>query len=303
MADQLNKDPQFVTEEEIKTENERRLKSIEKIQKYSADFIRMEMICVLDADIGRALTPPPGEMLYLRKGWLIAPADKKEHLNLVVAQSQAFSGSMYGYYDPKHNPVEKLKEIESKLKVIYRRGSDYFRAAVGKAADWACVPAELLAAVLMNENQPGASGTKRAGQAVERSVQSFFGYGSTGLGNVKPDTLDRVKELFKTYYKISILRPGVPNSDQNDNAETDIYHAAAVLRDCLNKAWSAGGRSLNADQLKRYVYYPYFGGIVRSEVAIRAMGHYNGMGDAARTYGEAGMRRITKQELSLMPPK
>lgn len=302
MADQLTKNPQFVTEAEIQAENARRQASIAKIQQYSAEFIRMEMICVLDEDIGRALTPPPGEMLYVRKSWLIAPADKKEHLDLIIARSQAFSGGMFPYYDPKNNPVDKWNEIEAKLKAIYRRGSDYLRGAVKNAAAWACVPAELLAAVLQNENKP-SSGFKQAGQAAERSIQSLIGSGSTGFGNVKPEALSKVKELFKTYYKTSILGPGVKNADQNDNVETDIYHAAAVLRDSLNKAWSAGDRSLNADQFKRYLYYPYFGGIVRADVALRAMGHYNGMGDAAKTYGEDGMRRITKQTLHFMPPK
>jgi hypothetical protein len=120
---------------------------------------------------------------------------------------------------------------------------------------------------------------------------------------VKPETLKAVKALFKTYYKSTIFGPGVKDTDQNDNAETDIFHAAAVLRDGLNKAWSAGARSLNGDQYKRYLYYPYFGGAVTAEVAIRAMGHYNGMGDGAKTYGEMGLNRIQKQPLYFLPPK
>lgn len=300
MADEVIKDPKLTTDDEIKAENERRRKSIEQISKYSPDQIRAIIMCWLDASVGRAATIPAGEMLYVRKAWLISPADKKEHNQLIYSMS---SISMNSWMNPLSNPFDKIKEIQNKLKIIYRRGSDYLRAAVGRAAAWACVPAELLAAVLQNENSPKASGFDRMGQSVERSLQELIGSGSTGFGNVKPETLKAVKELFKTYYKSTIFGPGVKDTDQNDNAETDIFHAAAVLRDGLNKAWSAGARSLNGDQYKRYLYYPYFGGAVTGEVAIRAMGHYNGMGDAARTYGEMGLNRIQKQPLYFLPPQ
>ncbi|QDU25571.1 hypothetical protein ETAA8_06400 [Anatilimnocola aggregata] len=302
MADEVSKDPKFATDDEIKQENDRRRKSIEQFLKLPTEQIRAAIACTLDAAVGRALTPPAGEMLYVRKSWLISPADRKEYNSLIYSLATPTYGFGF-YFDPKNNPAERFKETQAKLKVIFRRGSDYLRAAVGKAAAWACVPAELLAAVLQNENNPGASGFDQAGQAAERSLQELIGSGSTGFGNVKPQTLKSVKELFKTYYKTSILGPGVQNADQNDNAETDIYHAAAALRDGLNKAWSAGTRSLNTEQFKKYLYYPYFGGTVSAEVAVRAMGHYNGMGDGAKTYGETGLRRIQKQPLHFLPPR
>jgi hypothetical protein len=300
MAAEPTKNPSFATDDEIKAENERRKTSIEQIQKMSADAIRALMATTLDSAVGRAMMPPAGELLYVRKTWLIRPQDQKEHLKLVIERANAFG--MYPSY-PMNNPADKWKEIDAKLDAIYRRGSDYLRAAVGNAAAWACVPAELLGAVLQNENSPKATGFDRAGQGVERSLQALWGSGSTGFGNVKPETLAEAKKMFKVFYNRSILGPGVKDEDQNESAETDIYHAAAVLRDGLNMAWSGGGRSLNMEQLKKYRYYPYFGGAVPADVAIRAMGHYNGMGDAAKTYGEMGMKRIQKQTLYFLPPK
>ncbi|HMO37564.1 MAG TPA: hypothetical protein PKA06_16110, partial [Gemmatales bacterium] len=166
-----------------------------------------------------------------------------------------------------------------------------------------CVPVEMLAAVLQNENRPRASELRRGGQALERDLQNWIGIGSTGLGNIKPETLQDVRQKFERYYSMSIVGPGVADAGQNNNAETDIFHAAAVLRDGLNKAWSSGARSLNTELSRRFRYYPYFGGEITEEVAIRAMGHYNGMGDAARGYGEAAMRAIQNETLYFMPPR
>jgi hypothetical protein len=42
---------------------------------------------------------------------------------------------------------------------------------------------------------------------------------------------------------------------------------------------------------------------VTEDVAIRAMGHYNGMGDGALKYGKYAMNRIRKQTLHFFPPR
>jgi hypothetical protein len=299
MAEGVTKNPQFTTDAEIRQENDRRKQSIEQILKVPPEQIRSAIRCTLDAAVGRAFTPPPGEMLYVLKRWLIRPEDRKKHDSLMFSQAAMMSG---GADVPSPSTIDRVLEIQRELDEIYRRGSDHLRASVVRAADWACVPAELLAAVLQNENSPKASDFKRGGQALERDIQALIGRGSTGFGNVKPETLRHVTELFRHYYKSSVLRAGVKNVGQNDNAETDIYHAAAALRDGLNKAWSAGPRSLNAELSKRYTYYPYFGGTVTKDVAVRAMGHYNGMGDSAKTYGEAGLNRVQKQTLHFLPP-
>ncbi len=300
MAEGVTKNPQFATDEEIKKENERRRKSIEQFQKMPVEQIWGAIQSTLDGAVGKALSPPPGEILYVRTAWIIRPDDQKEHKALNYSRAVILSRAVYGHSTKE---TEKLKEIEQKLEAIYRRGSDYLRAAVAKAASWTGVPAELLAAVLQNENSPKATGFDRALQGVERSVQSFVGSGSTGFGNVKPETLTEAKGVFRKFYKWPILGPGVKDVDQNDNVETDIYHAAAVLRDGLNKAWSAGARSLNKTEFKKFEYYPYFGGTVTEDVATQAMGHYNGWGDGAKTYGEDGLRRIQKQPLYFLPQK
>jgi hypothetical protein len=286
MSESVTKNPQFATDEEISKENERRRKSIEQFQKMPVDQIREAIQCTLDAAVGKALTPPPGELLYVRKGWLVRPDDENEHVKLMMAKAMHWSGAN-----------------QQKLDEIYRRGSDYLRAAVDKAAHWACVPAELLAAVLQNENSPKATEVDRFLQGAERTAQALTGFGSAGFGNVKPETLKEAKGVFEKFYKWSILGPGVKNAGQNHNVQTDIYHAAAVLRDCLNKAWSGGARSLSKAELKKYEYYPYFGGTVTEDVAIRTMGHYNGMGDAAKKYGEDAMYRVKKQTLYFLPRK
>lgn len=281
MADGVTKDPMFTTEADIARENDRRRVAMETFwSKLSAEAIRPLIMTALDPGVGRVITPGSGETLYVEGRWLIRGDDKLKWARLGGSDAD-------------------VKEREA----ILRRGSDHLRASVGRAADWAGVPAALLAAVLQNENSPKASYVTRRLQSVERDTQSFFGRGSTGFGNVRPETLEDVKAKFKQYYKRSVLGPGVKDALQNDNAETDIYHAAAVLRDGLNKAWSAGPRSLNAHLGKVFTYFPYFAGIVASDVAIRAMGHYNGMGDGAKTYGEAGLSRIKKQTLYFHPPK
>lgn len=298
MAEQVTKDPKFVTDDDIRDENERRKKSIEQFLRMPAEQIRSTIQCTVDADVGRALTPPNGEMLYVVPKWLIRPQDRPRHDSLISSQAMIMSS---GDGMPSPGTIEMGMKIQQELDEIYRRGSDYLRASVVRAAQWACVPAELLAAVLQNENSPKASDLRRGGQAIERGIQSWIGRGSTGFGNVKPETLQSVIELFQKFYKMAILRPGVKNAGQNDNAETDIYHAAAVLRDGLNKAWSAGPRSLNTELSKKFIYYPYFGGPVTADVAVRAMGHYNGMGDDAKVYGEMALNRIKKQTLFFLP--
>jgi hypothetical protein len=306
MADEPTKDPKFTKPEEIEAENERRKKSIEQCLKLSESQIRMTISCTLAEEVGRAMAPPKSEVLYIMKRWLILPADDKAHDDLSTRQVALTYGSSGGWPpDEENKTANELKDIETKLNEIYQRGSQHVRESVGKAAAWACVPAEMLAAVIQNENGKGASNFKKDLQNAERWANNTWvwkkvlGPGSTGLGNVKSDTLSKAKALFKDYYKMSILGKGVKDSKQNDNAETDIYHAAAVLRDCLNKAWSAGNRSLNKDEFKKYRYYPYFGGVVTKDVATRAMGHYNGMGDDALKYGTDGMKEDSVTDTTL----
>src|SRR5262245_25480215 len=179
MADGVTKNPQFATDAEIQQENDRRKQSIEQFLKLPAEQIRAAIRCTLDAAAGRALTPPPGEILYVNKRWLIRPEDRREHTSLVLAQAMISSGGSAGGMPtiPSKQTLEMVMEIQRKLDAIYRRGSDHLRASVARAADWACVPAELLAAVLQNENSPNASDLRRGGQALERDVQALLGMG------------------------------------------------------------------------------------------------------------------------------
>lgn len=318
MAGGVTKNPQLLSTE-IGAENERRRKSIQDIQVMSAAYIRGLIRCSLDPDARPVLAASPaGELLYVNRKWLVRPADRREHDGLIFSRSMMLSGGGLGMPPPipTKQTLELVAEIGRKLDAIYVRGSDHLRAAVGRAADWACVPPEMLAAVLQGENRPDASGGRRGLQALERGLQdaaNFFGLnGSTGFGNVKPDTLKEVEWLFSKYYRSAVLAPGVPRAGQNDNAETDIYHAAAVLRDDLNRAWSIGPTSLQqamdvgpqsgAPGPGQYQYFPYFGGTVTKDVAIRAMGRYTGFGNAALANGQNAMHRLQKNKLYFLPP-
>lgn len=304
----VTKNPKNQTSDEIQSENELRESSITEFLKKSDNEIRKATACKLDTAIGTPATPPKGHELYVHKHWLIRPTDKVD-LDRINTRLSHISMAFGVPTNLPETRVQQLKaeqkQLEAKLDKlkdgVYKRGSDYLRATVSKAAEWASVPAEMLAAVLQNENSQNATDWQRFLQGRERALQSLIRSGSTGFGNVKPGTLSDVTSMFKKYYKRTVLRPGVKNQGQNKFVETDIYHAAAVLRDGLNKAWSAGDRSLNSNMSKRYKYYPYFGGTVTADVAIRAMGHYNGMGNAALGYGKTAMARIKKQRLYFLP--
>lgn len=301
------KDPKFSKDSEIDAQNEKRRLSIAAIQKWPVEKIRELIACSLDTDIGRPATLPKGEILHIHKSYLIREEDKAEHTKLVFAQSMIAAGPSMGGPGGggimTEATIKQIFEIQKKIDDIYRRGSDAVRGYVTKAADWACVPPAMLAAILQQENSPSATDFQKLGQSVERGLQALIGKGSTGFGNVKPETLATVKSIFATYYKFSVEGPGVKKTGQNKNIQTDIYHAAAVLRHGLNQAWSVGERSLNKDENKKYTYYPYFGGVVSKDVAIRAMGHYNGMGNDAKAYGTGAMGRITKQQLRFLEAK
>jgi hypothetical protein len=297
MADPI-KDPQQGTPEDIERENENRRQMMRRYVGMPSEQIRAVIRSTLDPSIGPVNTRPNGEKLYLVPRWMIRPQDRREHDNLMFTNAMMSSGGGMG---PSMPPPEISERLYRQLEAIYIRGSDHIRASVVRAADWACVPPEMLAAVLQNENNPNASGLRRGGQAIERDLQGLIGRGSTGLANVKPETLQHVTQLFQRSYSTTVLRPGVPDVGQNQNAETDIYHGAAALRDGLNKAWSSGPRSLNPQLSSRYTYYPFFGGVVTVEVAIRAMGHYNGMGNDARGYGESAMDKIRNRVLYFLP--
>lgn len=302
MSGSVSKDPKNQTDEQIKNENNAREQSIAEFLKKSEAEIRKVTACQMASGIGKPTTPPKGTMLYVHKHWLVRPSDKAE-LDRIAGKISEIN---MAFGIPANMPKQRAKQLEeerkklqAKIETIYKRGSDYLRETVGKAADWACVPPAMLAAVLQNENSPKATPWQRALQGAERNIQRLIGIGSTGFGNVKPETLKHVTNLFKKFYKRSVLGRGIKNQGQSKHAETDIYHAAAALRDGLNKAWSAE-RSLNLQLGGRYKYYPYFGGTVTEDVAIRAMGHYNGMGNAALSYGKTAMGRIRKK-LYFMP--
>lgn len=290
----LTKNPRFTTQQQINEENERRRISIAEIlRNQNVGAIRNMIACSLDASIGNPITPMRGEILYLLPDYLVLERDLSEYLRLLELRNINEMGRMQGFPPDASTTVA----TEQAINQILRRGSDYIRACVTRAANWASIPAALVAAVLQNENSPAANNLQRRGQIAERNIQRLIGSGSTGFGNVKPETLRDVSAKVERYYKRSILGPGVRNTGQNRDIQTDIFHTAAVVREGLNQAWSVGARSLNQAENRKYEYYPYFGGSISEDAAIRAMGHYNGWGDAALEYGRTAFNRITNQTL------
>jgi hypothetical protein len=293
MAD-VTKNPRFTTQQQITEENERRKTSIAEILKTkNAGAIRSLIQCSLDASIGTPQTPMRGEILYLQPDYLVSDSDFSEYYRLIELRDMAERGRIQGF----PGSAASVAENQQKIDRILQRGSDYIRACVTRAANWACVPAAMVAAVLQNENGRGASWFQQRGQIAERNVQRIIGRGSTGFGNVKPETLRDVTAKVEKFYKRSILGANVRNTGQNRDIQTDIFHTAAVVREGLNQAWSVGSRSLNQDENKKYEYYPYFGGSVSEDAAIRAMGHYNGWGDDALGYGKSAFNKIKNQKL------
>jgi uncharacterized protein YlaN (UPF0358 family) len=293
MAD-VTKNPRFTTQQQINEENERRKTSIAEILKTkNAAAIRILIQCSLDASIGTPQTPMRGEILYLQPDYLVSDSDFAEYYRLIEIRNNAEMARARGF------PADSASTAatEQAINRILSRGSDYIRACVTRAADWACVPAAMVAAVLQNENGQGAGWFKQRGQIAERNIQRLIGMGSTGFGNVKPETLREVTAKVEKFYKRSFLGANVRNTGQNRDIQTDIFHAAAVVREGLNQAWSVGSRSLNQVENARYEYYPYFGGSVSEDAAIRAMGHYNGWGDGALKYGTDAFKRIKNQKL------
>ncbi len=291
---EVTKNPRFTTQQQITEENERRKTSIAEIlRNQNAGAIRNLIRCNLDASIGNPQTPMRGEILYLQPDYLVSESDFTEYYRLIELRDMEVRARIQGF----PGSATSVAENQQKIDQILQRGSDYIRACVTRAANWACVPAAMVAAVLQNENGPGASWFQQRGQIAERNVQRLVGMGSTGFGNVKPATLTDVSAKVERYYKRSILGANVRNTGQNRDIQTDIFHTAAVVREGLNQAWSVGSRSLNQIENARYEYYPYFGGSISEDAAIRAMGHYNGWGDEALGYGRSAFNKIKNQKL------
>ena len=291
---EVAKNPRFTTQQQITEENERRRTSVAEILRtQNAGAIRRLIQCSLDASIGSPQTPMRGEILYLQPDYLVSESDFTEYYRLIeLRDSMEMARARNLPTDPSTTVA-----TEQAINQILRRGSDYIRVCVTRAANWACVPAAMVAAVLQNENSRGANWFQQRGQIAERNVQRFIGRGSTGFGNVKPETLRDVSAKVERYYKRSILGANVRNTGQNRDIQTDIFHTAAVIREGLNQAWSVGSRSLNQVENAKYTYYPYFGGSVSEDAAIRAMGHYNGWGNDALGYGRSAFNKIKNQRL------
>src|SRR4051812_32565417 len=117
MADAVTKNPQFATDADIKAENDRRKASIETFLKKSADQIRDAIRCILDGAVGRAHTPPPGEILYVNKDWLVRPEDRSEFNKLVFSQGMIASGGGMGEAPvmPSPGTMDMVMAIQKKI--------------------------------------------------------------------------------------------------------------------------------------------------------------------------------------------
>jgi hypothetical protein len=283
----VTKNPNFSKPAEIHHENLMRDIAITQIiQTQSAGAIKSLTKTSLNA--GKAHGVAKGTILFILPDYIIRPQDKMSYIGL----NKLFEQTL----DDKY-----LKQINELLKI----GSDAIRATVTRAADWTNVPREMIAAVLQNENNPQASRIRQSLQQIERNLTTIanflkipkIGEGSTGLGNVKQETINAAIANFEKFYKRSALPSDVHKSVPGRSVQTDIFYTAVVLRDSLNHVWSQGASALRIAEAERYRYYPYFGGAVSVDEAILTMGRYNGFGNSAKSYGKGAMYNIQNNVL------
>ena len=177
-----------------------------------------------------------------------------------------------------------------------------FRRWVYEACRYNDVPVLVMAAILQEENKPGASKTTRRLQAAERQFQteaasldemgldSVFGSislwrrfarGSAGIANLSRDTLRGAA----TYVEKTYGRPVIPESLRKElggdpriaglDMELDLYYMSALLRQLIDKEVSRGHKgNLTDDQL------------------FRVARDYNGSGPKAEEYGKKVIARL-----------
>lgn len=274
---QVTKNPSFSKAKDIHQENLRRDIAITRILNSTSESSIRSMIRTSLGAGRQGQGVAPGTIIPISEKYLIRPEDEP-----------TLRGLMESYKNPLANP----EEIKRKINELLARGSDYIRATVAKAAQWCEVPPALVAVALQWENNL-TDRVHHGLQTIERDLTTLldrlnlpFGGGSTGLGNVKLETLNTAVANFEKYYKRAALPAGIPNVGRGQQVETDICHVALVIRDCLNYTWSQGATSLRESESGRYRYYPYFGGELTTEDVTRTIGRYNGFGDGARSYGE-----------------
>jgi hypothetical protein len=277
----VTKNPNFFKADEIEQENQYRNMIMGYLLTRGADEIR-NMIKTSGAEGGGVAL---GTIIPIWEGYLIRPADEP-----------AFRGLIESYKNLGSDP----DEIKKKINVLLARGSDFIRTTVINAAKWVEIPPALVAVALLWENDVN-NRAHHGLQTLERDFTALLdrfnlpgGGGSTGLGNVKAETLEIAVSHFEQYYKRTALPPEISNTGRGRLVETDIYHVALVMRECLNHTWSQGTTSLRESEAGRYVYFPYFGGQLTNEDVIRTIGRYNGFGDKARNYGTNAADYISK---------
>ncbi|HSI59247.1 MAG TPA: hypothetical protein VLA16_16920 [Ideonella sp.] len=173
------------------------------------------------------------------------------------------------------------------------------RGWVKDAAAYNDVPHELMAAVLQQENAPGASTFHQVLQFGERSVTTFAAIldqlpgspvpdaiagGSSGIANMKRETLQSAAEYIENTYD----RPALPDDvryriggwDQDtrlpgDDLKSDLYYASGVLRQLIDREMGAG----------------YQGPLSLAQTE-RIIASYNGSGPLAEKYGRDAMNLL-----------
>jgi hypothetical protein len=163
------------------------------------------------------------------------------------------------------------------------------------------VPVVVMAAILQEENKPGATELTRRLQAGERLIQTELGSldeagldallgsrkfwrsasrGSTGIANLSRDTLREAAAYVEKTYR----RPAVPDSLRSEvgdprraglDMQLDLYYMSALLRRLIDKEVTPGHR-----------------GNVTDEQLYRIARDYNGSGPLAEEYGRKVIARL-----------
>lgn len=163
------------------------------------------------------------------------------------------------------------------------------------------VPVLVMAAILQEENKPGATRWTKFLQAGERQVQSELGgldemgldkvlggsrfwrraaRGSTGIANLSRDTLRGAASYVEKTYR----RPVIPDSLKGERGdprragldmELDLYYMSALLRQLIDREVSPGHK-----------------GNISDDELFRVARDYNGSGAEAVNYGKKVIARL-----------
>jgi hypothetical protein len=174
---------------------------------------------------------------------------------------------------------------------------------VYEACQYNDVPVLVMAAILQEENKPGATEWTRFLQATERWGQTELGgidelglgkvlggfrlwrraaRGATGIANLSRDTLREAAAYVERIYR----RPAIPDSLRRETAdprragldmELDLYYMSALLRRLIDKEVSPGHR-----------------GNISDEQLYRVARDYNGSGREAEEYGRKLIARLNE---------